>query len=120
MRPWFRYPVFFVVLLFACLFFLGVVHAHTTSESFSRWHYAGHTLSMQFTVNAREVSRIPTAGSEDTPQERLANYLVQHIATGDGESACTPSAAPRALASRPGYVQVEMVWVNSHGRAWWR
>jgi len=110
MGRWYRYPVFFAVLLFACLFFLGVAHAHTTSESFSHWHYARHTLSMQFTVNAREVSRIPTAGSEGTPQERLATYLVQHIAAGDGESACTASSRPRALASRPGYVRVEMVW----------
>ena len=115
MLLWSRYPVFFACLLFACLFFAcllfsGVAHAHTPSESFSRWHYTGHTLSMQFTVNAREVSRIPTAGNEDTPQERLANYLVQHIAAGDGESACAASSRPRALATRPGYVRVEMVW----------
>jgi len=115
MRRWSRYPLCFAGLcfaglLFACLLFSGVAHAHTPSESFSRWHYAGHTLSMQFTVNAREVSRIPTASYEDTPQQRLANYLVQHIAVGDGESACTASAGPKALATRPGYVRVEMVW----------
>ena len=110
MGRWYRYPLFFLGLLCACPFFLGVAHAHTPSESFSRWHYAGHTLSMQFTVNAREVSRIPTTGNEDTPQQRLANYLVQHISAGDRESACTAYSPPTALANRPGYVRVEMVW----------
>ncbi len=110
MRPWSCYPVFFACLLFACLVCSGMAHAHTPSESFSHWHYAGHTLSLQFTVNAREVSRIPTGGAEDTPQQRLANYLVQHISAGDGESACTANSRPRALANRPGYVRVEMVW----------
>jgi hypothetical protein len=102
--------VFLASLFFACLVFLGVAHAHTASESFSRWSYTGNTLSMQFTVNAREVSRIPATDKEDTPQQRLANYLVQQVTAGGGESACTPSAEPKALASRPAYVQVEMVW----------
>jgi len=65
---------------------------------------------MRFTVNAREVSRINNPNDEDTPQATLADYLADHITAGDVESACTANARPRALASRPGYVQVEMVW----------
>jgi hypothetical protein len=84
--------------------------AHVRSESFSRWQYGGQTLSLRFTVSAREASRIPRAADGMGLEKVLADYLDAHIEVQAGPSGCTRAQAPRPLASRPGYVQIEAIW----------
>jgi hypothetical protein len=72
---------------------------------------------MQFTVNAREATRIPGPGNPETIPARLASYLADHIVIGSTDSDCKSTGVPKALASRPGYVQIEMTWNCSRLRS---
>ena len=102
-------------LLIGLTLFMGLNHspalqAHTRSESFSRWQYSGQSLSLRFTVAAREATRIPQAGGSIPLEKVLASYLDSHVAVTALASGCTQSQAPHALTSQPGYLQIEAVW----------
>jgi hypothetical protein len=86
------------------------LQAHTRSESFSRWQYAGQTLSLRFTVAAREATRIPQRADAIPLETALADYLDSHVIVEARESGCTRPQAPRALASQPDYLQIEAIW----------
>ena len=86
------------------------LQAHTRSESFSRWQYTGQILSLRFTVAAREASRIPHGADLASLDSLLADYLESHIVVTARESGCSRWQAPHALASRPGYLQIEATW----------
>lgn len=101
--------------LIGLLLFLGMslsctLSAHTRSESFSRWQYAEQTLSLRFTVSAREVTRIPQSPGSQSLQGILVNYLDNHIVVQGTESNCKLSDALRPLSARPGFLQIEAVW----------
>ena len=86
------------------------VQAHTASESFSRWEYSGQTLTMRFTIRAREASRIAAGTSGEPLESRLAGYLAGRIRADSPRSACSRLAQPQPVASQTGYLQVEMTW----------
>jgi hypothetical protein len=84
--------------------------AHNRSESFSSWQLAGTTLSMRFTVAAREATRIPMTNGSAPLEQLLAGYIESHVFVIEPDSACTRQQAPLPLKSRPGYLQVEARW----------
>jgi hypothetical protein len=84
--------------------------AHNRSESFSTWQLAGTTLSMRFTVAAREATRIPIDNGSASLEQLLAGYIASHVFVIEPDSACTRQQAPQPLKSRPGYLQVEARW----------
>ena len=98
------------LLLFVALCHSNIASAHTRSESFSRWQYSGQTLSLRFTVNAREASRITPSHETRPPNSILANYLDSHIVVQGPDSNCSLTGAMQPLTARPGYLQVEAIW----------
>jgi hypothetical protein len=101
--------------LIGLLLLIGLSHssalsAHTRSESFSRWQYVGQTLSMRFTVSAREVTRIPySQGSQDLTGLLLI-YLDSHIVVQAREPGCKPSGPFKPLKAQAGFLQIEAIW----------
>ena len=88
----------------------SALSAHARSESFSRWQYAGQTLSLRFTVSAREVTRIPRFQRTQTLQDALVKYLDSHIVVLAPESGCEFSGAPKPLTAQEGFLQIEAIW----------
>jgi len=80
------------------------------SESFSRWQYAEGMLSMRFTLNAREATRIPHAYDSVPLQRVLAGYLEQKVTVPSADGNCLLSQGFYPLNARPGFLQVEAVW----------
>ncbi len=101
---------FIALLLFIGLQYANDLQAHLVSESFSRWQFTEQTLSLRFTVNAREATRIPHFQNAVLPGHVLANYLENHIVVGDKESNCMRTRALQPLKARPGYLQIEGIW----------
>lgn len=98
-----------LMLLLTGLGHAGDLSAHTRSESFSRWQYSGQTLSLRFTVSAREATRLPNAEGEGL-EDALANYLESHIFVHASDADCTRSGALQPLTARPGFLQIEAIW----------
>jgi hypothetical protein len=98
------------LLLFIGLSQSSALSAHTRSESFSRWQYAEQTLSMRFTVSAREVTRIPRSQRTQAPQDALVNYLDSHIVVRAPEPGCKLAGALKPLAAQAGFLQIEAIW----------
>jgi hypothetical protein len=98
------------LLLFVSLIQSNSLSAHTRSESFSRWHYSAQTLSLRFTVSAREVSRIPQPGTDQQLQDIWMDYLDKRIAVVAPDDACKRSKAFQALTAQPGFLQFEAIW----------
>lgn len=84
--------------------------AHVRSESFSRWHHREGLVTARFTVNAREVTRIPAAAIVTEPSAELARYLDSRIQVHDLAGACRRSQDFRPVDARPGYVQAIAHW----------
>jgi len=103
------------LVLFACLlggsFFPPDSAAHTPSESFSRWRFTNSILSMEFTVNAREATRIGGASELPALDRQLADYLASRVEVIGVESDCRQSHAPAPTASRAGFLRVEATWM---------
>jgi hypothetical protein len=98
------------LLLFIGLHYADGLQAHMRSESFSRWQYAEQTLSLRFTVNTREATRIPRSQNTNTLSQALADYLESHIVIGGADSNCRLFRAFQPLTARPGYLQIEGIW----------
>ncbi len=98
------------ILLFFALTQSTILSAHSRSESFSRWQYAGQTLSLRFTVNAREASRILRSQSAQSLESALVRYLDSHLTVQGPDSNCELTSALQPLATRPGFLQVEAIW----------
>ena len=98
------------LLLFIGLSQSSALSAHTRSESFSRWQYAEQTLSMRFTVSAREVTRIPRSQRTQAPQDALVNYLDSHIVVRAPEPGCKLAGALKPLTAQAGFLQIEAIW----------
>jgi len=98
------------LLLFIGLSQSSALSAHTRSESFSRWQYAEQTLSLRFTVSAREATRIPQSQGGQALQGALVNYLDSHIVVRAPESGCKLSGALKPLTAQAGFLQIEAIW----------
>jgi hypothetical protein len=102
---------------FLLLMLLGLAQnavAHQSSESFSRWHYSGDTLTVLFTISEREASRLQPATSGESLPALLASHLAGQILVQDdprlGNSSCAIVRPFQALRSRPGFIQSEAAW----------
>ena len=98
------------LLLFIGLSQSSALSAHTRSESFSRWQYADQTLSLRFTVSAREATRIPRLQRAQSPQDALVNYLDSHIVIRAPEPGCKLAGALKPLTAQAGFLQIEAIW----------
>lgn len=83
-------------------------HAHSRSQSFSTWTIEQDRVRVSFTVEGREVTRLPPLEG-DIPT--LDGLLIAHLSTrvqvlADGV-ACPTAFGPRALTAREGYVRVQ-------------
>jgi len=99
-----------VFILLAGLVFPDPAPAHVRSESFSRWQYADQTLSMRFTVNAREVTRISRLNDAESLGKVLAEYLGNKIAVPSPDANCRLIQNFLPVAARTGFLQTEAVW----------
>ena len=98
------------LILLIGLVFTHPAQAHVRSESFSRWQYEDQTLSVRFTVNAREATRIPNLTNATTPGRVLAQYLGSKIAAPSPDANCRPVQGFLPVATRAGFLQAEAVW----------
>ena len=98
------------LVLLIGLLFAHPAQAHVRSESFSRWQYDDQTLSMRFTINAREATRIPNLTYAATPGMVLAEYLATKIAVPSPDGNCRPAQGFLPVAARAGFLQAEAVW----------
>jgi hypothetical protein len=88
----------------------GVAHAHVRSESFSRWQIDEQTISVTFTVSAREATRIPAAPNLSSLSTTVARYLADRIIIHTQSDGCQSSRTFTPSRSRPGYIRVEAEW----------
>ena len=98
------------LILLIGLVFPHPAEAHVRSESFSRWQYENQTLSVRFTVNAREAARIPNLTSAATPGQALAQYLSSKITVPSMDANCRLTQRFFSVAARAGFLQAEAVW----------
>lgn len=88
----------------------GVADAHVRSESFSRWQFDEQTLTVTFTVSAREATRIPRATGLFPLNVTVARYLADRIIVHTQRDDCQLSQTFTPRQSRPGFIQVEAEW----------
>ena len=82
--------------------------AHTRSQSFSSWYIDDDHVRMTFSVEAREVTRLPLIeGAIPELDQLLVTHLRSRIRAMAGEMPCAHSADLRVLPARDGYVRVE-------------
>ncbi len=80
--------------------------AHNRSQSFSSWTVADDAVELQFTVRAREVTRLPPLEGEWRTLETLLLAHLEHSISvhSDGRS-CPATGRPSALPAAPGYLR---------------
>ena len=98
------------LMLLIGLVFPDPVQAHVRSESFSRWQYAEQTLSVRFTINAREATRIPRPAGARPLDKVLAQYLGSKIHVPSPDTNCRLIQDFFAVNARAGFLQAEAVW----------
>lgn len=98
------------VIFFAIIMQCGVAHAHVRSESFSRLQFDEQTLTVTFTVSAREATRIPHATGLFPLNVILGRYVADRIIVHARRDDCQLSRTFTPTRSRPGFVQVEAEW----------
>lgn len=99
------------LLLLISLMLSHPVQSHVRSESFSRWQYEDQTLSVRFTVNAREATRIPTLANAAAPGRVLAEYLGSKITVPTLDSNCRLAQGFFPVVTRAGFLQAEALWL---------
>ena len=80
--------------------------AHTPSETHSSWNVDGGNVRVDFTVGATESQRLTSDGSIPS-LEVLGRYLGQRVSAASSTGKCPSLAAPRSLASVPGFQRLE-------------
>lgn len=85
----------------------SVARAHTRSQSFSTWDVRGPDVTVVFSVNAVEATRL-ASGREDAPNldALLRAHLTSRLRVARGDAPCI-AATPQTLAARPGLLRVE-------------
>jgi hypothetical protein len=97
-------------LLLCCLALLGGVsaaQAHTKSETHSIWQVAGSVLHVSFTIPLTEAIRLARPGEDQPPDERVVNYLNEHLAVTSGKQSCAKGQG-RALAATTQFRRFEL------------
>jgi len=89
------------------LLFPALAVAHTPSESFSELRWFDGRLTMHYTVQTREVTRLPVAAQDRRLADSLLRHLLGTVRPQDG--ACNPPYASLLPAST-GWLRVELAW----------
>ena len=101
----------FVAVVLAAGAVAGDAGAHTRSRSFSSWQIAGERVTVLFSVQALEATRLALGGT-GSPDAGADALLLAHVrerlAARRGPAACEPAAPARLLAGRAGYLRVEL------------
>lgn len=84
--------------------------AHTRSESYSTWTFAGTALQGVYEVEAYRATQLMSDADGGDLQGALARHLAETVTLTQGESACA-SAPPRILARQAGRLRVELRFV---------
>ena len=104
-----RFLITWLIML-AALGLGSECEAHVRSESFSQWRQFDQSLTITFTIRAREVSRIASAGRlEDLPVV-LSAYLSDKLLPQTATGYCELSGPLKPIAAKPGFVQIEGSW----------
>jgi hypothetical protein len=96
------------LLMFACL--SGHASAHTKSASYSNWRIEDKVVHLSFTVPLVETARLNQPGETQPPNERVADYLTQHLSVSAGDKRCPLSAAPKPLTATMQFRRFEMTF----------
>jgi hypothetical protein len=86
----------------------GQAAAHTKSTSYSNWRIDGSVVHLSFTIPLVESARLNRPGETQPPNERLAQYLREHLAVSAQGRPCPLGAAPRPLAASSQFRRFEM------------
>ena len=97
-------------LLIALAGWSGPAAAHTKSTSYSNWRIDGRLVHLAFTVPLVESARLNRPGETQPPNERLAQYLGQHLAVSALGQDCPLTGPPRALAATSQFRRFEMTF----------
>jgi hypothetical protein len=102
-------PLRFIVLLVGS----GLVApagAHTKSTSYSNWRIEGPTVHLSFTSPLVETARFSRPGDPQPSNERVADYLTQHLSVSAAGKLCASTAAPRPLTATAQFRRFEMTF----------
>jgi hypothetical protein len=86
----------------------GPAGAHTKSTSYSNWRIDGRVVHLSFTIPLVESARLNRPGEIQPSNERLAQYLREHLAVSAQGGTCPLSAPPRPLAASSQFRRFEM------------
>lgn len=82
--------------------------AHNRSQSYSSWQLADSALTVVFTVQAREVTRLPPLeGNLLSLEALMVAHIQQTVSAATGERLCQAVGTPVALPAAPGYVRAK-------------
>jgi len=97
-------------LLLVLTFWGGPLAAHTKSTSYSNWRIDGRLVHLSFTVPLLESARLALPGETQPPNERLAQYLGEHLTVTALGQDCPLTAPPRPLAATSQFRRFEMTF----------
>lgn len=100
----------FAVAALLCVVLAPPLAAHQRSESFSEWRWQDDTLSVLFSVTAREATRLVERGTTASLPGVLALHLREHVGPADENSACLVSQPITARQSSNGFVVAVGRW----------
>jgi HupE / UreJ protein len=94
---------------------VNTVQAHTKSETHSIWQIAGNTVHVSFTIPLTESVRLARAGEDQPPNDRVLDYLAEHLGvTADGRPCAAGSG--RALAATTQFRRFELTFKCTNAR----
>jgi hypothetical protein len=73
--------------------------AHTKSTSYSNWRIEGPTVHLSYTIPLVEAARLSRPGETQPPNERVADYLAEHLSVSAGGIPCLLTTSPKPLAA---------------------
>lgn len=88
--------------------FSAAALADPQSQSFSSWKLVANTMTVRFTVSAREVTRLAAGGGRSELGQLLTRHLGHNIGVTADDAVCNPAGEPAIEASQPGYLVAEL------------
>jgi hypothetical protein len=108
-----------VRLLIAALFAIACVvadaHAHTRSQSQSRWTIEGDRIGLRVEADAIDVTRLYAFGSDAPLEDVFAAELAQAFSVRAGGQDCAANGAPRATTAPAGRVVADWAFTCRQG-----
>jgi hypothetical protein len=95
-------------LALAALVVAGQAAAHTKSTSYSNWRIEGTQVHLSFTVPLLETARLNNPGETQPPNERVEDYLAEHLSVTDGDRPCSLTTKPKPLTATVQFRRFEM------------